>query len=115
MGVGQGLGRVFRHLVEESEILVVVAVFDGAEEGEFLGIFCDFDNVFVFQQGFSHFGEFAAFCSLAGFDVVLGVGEVEFGAAFSAEEAVVDVFEEFFDCFFVVGTFFAAVCKLLIV
>ena len=48
---------------------------------------------------------------MTGFGVVLGVGEFEFGTAFSAEEAVVDVFEEPFDCFFVGGAFFITVCE----
>ncbi len=99
------LGRVFWHL-EESGILVVIAVCDGAEEREFLGIFCNFAHVFVFQECFSHFSKFSPLCSLAGFGIVFGVGEIELGAAFSAEEAVIDVLEELFDCLLVGGTLF---------
>ena len=43
------------------------------------------------------------------FSVVFRVGEIELGAAFAAEEAVVDVFEEFFDGFGVGGAFFIAI------
>ena len=47
---------------------------------------------------------------MPGFCVVFGVGEVEIGAAFAAEEAVVDIFEEFFDGFGVGCAFFVAIC-----
>ena len=110
MGVRHDLG-IWVWLVEEvvvEIVVVVVAVFDGAEEGEFLGVFSDFADVFVLEQRFAHFGEFATFSSAAGFEVVVGVGEVEVGSTFAPEETVGEVVEEFGDGFLVDGTFFVA-------
>ena len=101
--------RVRIALIEEIGIGIILAVFDGAQEGEFLRVFSDLADILVFQEGFAHFGEVAAFGAAAGFEVGVGVGEVEVGAAaFAAQHAAVDVFEEFGDCFFVGGALFVA-------
>ena len=104
LGIGVWLGE---EVVVEI-VVIGVAVFDGAEESEFLGVFGDFADVFVFEKGFSHFGEFATFGSAPGFEVVVRVGEVEVGAAFAPEETVGEVVEELGDGFLVGGALLVA-------
>ena len=85
MGVRHDEGiwvRLVKEVVVES-VVGVVAVFDGAEEGEFLRVLGDFADVFVLQERFAHFGELATFGSAPGFEIVVGVGEVKVGAAFA--------------------------------
>ena len=96
-------------VIEESEVLVVIAIFNGPKESELLGVFGDFADVFVLEKSFTHSREFAALRSMPGFGVVLGVREVELGATFAAEKAVVDVFEKLLDSFFVGGAFFVTI------
>ena len=73
-------------LFEQVQVLVhiVVAILDGAKESKFLWIFCNFTNVLVRKECFSHFGEVPLFLPPASFEVVLRIREVEIGASFSA-------------------------------
>jgi len=98
-----GLGS-FLGLLQEVILVVVLAIFNGAKESNFLWIFGDFSYVFILEQGFAHPGEVAAFGANAGFPVVLGVGEIEFGGAFTTEAAGCDVFVELVYDLLVVGT-----------
>lgn len=68
-----GLGG-FLWLVEEVEshvVVIVIAVFDGAEECCFLGIFGDFTDLLVCQEGFAHACELALFLAPAGEELVV--------------------------------------------
>ena len=109
LGVHVDAEGVFGGFVEEVQVFVMFSVLDCPKEGEFLRVFCDLAHFLVGEEGFAHFGEFALFAPATGFHVVVGVGEIEVGASFAAEAAIVDVFEELLDGFLVAGTFFVAV------
>lgn len=57
--------------VKEVEVFLIFAVFNGSKESEFLGIFGNLADVFIFEQCFPHLGEFSTLSSLACFGVIL--------------------------------------------
>ena len=114
LSIGFHAKGILHWALQEIKLIVIIfAIFNGAEESEFLGIFGNFTNVFVFQQCFSHLSEFSPFSPLPCFGVVFGVREIEFGTAFTSEHAAVDVFEEFLHCFFVTGSFVVSAMRLV--
>lgn len=64
----------FLRFVEEVEshiIVVIIAVFDGAEECRFLWVFGDLADLLVGQEGFAHACELALFLAPAGEELVV--------------------------------------------
>ena len=109
LSAADGLRRLV-WLLEEIEV-IILAIFNGAEESELFRIFCNLADVFILQEGFSHLGELATFSVSSCFNIVIRVREVELSSTLLTEHAVADIFKELLYGFFIADTLLVAVRK----